>query len=301
MGGGIGGAIGAVVGHPAIGALIGEHSLGNVFDSIFPSLIKPMLDAPVSAEGAKAAIDYSAQVVRGAYIATKATESVFDSSKETIPSRLVATKEDTDKLNEKLKSIQKDPNELLKVGGKIGNYLPDHASALGQTTANAANYLNAQRPMSAKPSALDKEIPTTVAQNQAFNRTLKIAQQPLTVMQFIKDGTLQSKDIKDLVSVYPQLYQGLKEKVYKSMIDHVSNGGKIPYTTRMGVSLFLGDPIDPTFRQPSMMAIQTAFSNEAPQITPPSTRATKSGTAHMSKLSELVETPSQARESAARK
>lgn len=293
--GSFGAGLGSVVGHPAIGALLGEHSLGPLFDSVFPSMIRPILDGPVSAEGAKVATDYGMQVVRSVYIATKATESIFDHSKETIPARLVASSEDTKKLDDKLKSLQKDPSPLMDNGGHVGHYLPSHASALGQTTASAVNYLNAQRPEPQKPSALDKEIPPTTAQNQAFQRTLKIAQQPLTVLQYIKDGTLQSKDIKDLVAVYPQLYQGLKQKVYSSMLDHVSKGGKINYPTRMNVSLFLGDAIDPTFKSAAIQSAQNTFLNEGPQAQAP--KATKSGTSHISKLSSLAETPSQARES----
>lgn len=296
-----GGAVGAILGKltgvgGGIGAIIGEHSLGSIFDSVFPSVLKPFLEAEASGAGAKAATDYGMQVVKGALIASNAAKAVFEPGQHIIPERLVATTDSTRKLDERAKKLGDDPSELFDMGTGIGHYLPNHTTALSQTTANVVNYLNSERPKPVKPNAFDKVIPPTTAEKQAFQRTLNIAQQPLTVLQHAKDGTLQSKDVKDLNAMYPQLYRGLRQKVYESLTNHVSKDGKIPYRLRMNLSLFVGEPLDATLSPGAIRSAQETFVNapepgqQQPQEKP------KKSTSQLSKISQTAETPSQARE-----
>lgn len=299
---GLGAGIGAGVGHMAgvgggLGALIGEHALSPFFNSILPSLVKPLLSEAPSAEGLKAATSYGMNVIKGDFAATQAAKAIFDSAKEIMPAKLVATNEKTDKLEKRIEKLAQNTDELMKVGGNVGHYFPDHGTAVGKSVAGSINYLNSQKPKPIKPGPLDKEIMPTKAQKAAYQRTLMIAEQPLTVIQHIKDGTIQYKDIQDLQALYPDFYKGLRGKVYAAMIDHVSKDEKIPYRTRMGVSLFLGTPIDSTMTPQAIMAAQGTFIQEQNQAAQKKS-AQKSG---KSKFSELAETPLQARELSLRK
>jgi hypothetical protein len=256
--------------------------------------------APISATGFKAATDYFSSAIEGADMASKAAGSIFNSSIDTIPKRYIPSKEEINLLDSKVKEFQTKPDGLSSVGGETGHYLPNHVVAIAQTAGGAVTYLNSQRPEPLKPSPLDKEIPVSTAKKQAYENTLSIAQQPLVVIQKLKDGTLTSKDMKDLNVMYPQLYQTLKQNVIKSMTNHLSDGGKVPQKIRTTLSLFMGEPLMPSLQPQSIQAIQSVYTNQAPVPSPQNGPVKKGSTKDLGKLSQIAETPSQARQSAAR-
>lgn len=77
IGAGVGGGLGHLVGAPGFGALIGEHTLGPLFEGVLPALTRPFLGAPVNAVGAKAAINYGMNVTKGEKAIDDAVDSVF--------------------------------------------------------------------------------------------------------------------------------------------------------------------------------------------------------------------------------
>lgn len=297
----VGGSLGHVAGMgpigAGVGAVVGEHALEPFFNSIFPALVKPILKGRASATSFKSATDYGMDVVKGIYLTEKAAEAMFNSSKEVIPSRLVATKKDIEKLDEKISKLSNDPTKILDMGGDIGDYLPGHAMALGQTASNAVQYLSAERPQQIRTGPLDPPIEPTPAKKATYERTLRIAQQPLTIMELIKDGTIHSKDIKDFHALYPDLYGSLRGKVYGAMIDHISKGEPVPYKMRMGLSLFLGQPLDGSLTPEAIQAAQMTFQ---PKEDPKSPVRPRKGTSALSKAGDLAQNPAHAREAAKR-
>lgn len=296
MAAGVGASIGKMTGvGGTIGALVGERALTPFFESIMPSLTKAVVEGAPSAEGLKAATSYAMNVIKGFEISTKAAAAVFDDD-EVVPKKLMPTSEQLTKLNEKVEKLGADPSDLFEVGGKIGHYYPGHATSIGQTTANAVNYLNAERPKKNKLSPLDIETEPGQAKKAAYERTLGIAQQPLVVMEHVKNGTLILKDIMDLNSLYPELYSGLRTKTMSSMVDHLSKGGTIPYKKRVGLSMFLQQPLDSTLLPDAVASIQMNFANQAPPPQPGMPKPTAASAKAMSKANVLSQTPNQARQ-----
>jgi len=297
-----GAAFGRVLGlPPIISALVSEQAMTPLVESVLPSIIKPILQNIPSASSLKAVTEYGLDVIKGGYLASKAANAIFDPGKDVLPSSRVATQKDLDKLDKKIDDTNQHPGNLINVGGDLGHYMPSHQTAAGETVSNALQYLSSQKPKATKNGPLDVEIKPNKGQIAKYNRTLEIAQQPLTVMQHIKDGTLHSKDVQDLQAIYPHLYEGLKTKVYDSMISHVSKDGTIPYKSRMGLSLFLGEPLDSTLTPQSIMAAQATFLSPESSGSQPQAAKPKKSTAPLSKFSTIAETPAQARESDRRK
>lgn len=292
---GLGAAVGGVFGG-GWGALVGEHALSPLFSSVLPSLVKPFIENESSAMGAKAAADYGLNVVKGNNFATKAAKTLFKSEAEAIPSSVIPKEKDIEKLDNNLKAINKDPQKLMNVGGHIGHYLPDHATAAGSFSANATNYLESQRPKSVKTAPLDPEAPLTAAQHSDWARTLSVAQMPAVVMQHIKDGTLLPSDVQTLKAIYPSYYNSLATKITHAMIDHVSKGGTVPYEMRQSLSLFIGAPMESSMTPQSIQAAQGTFALQkavqAPQMTSP-----KRGTGKMGEISKQYQTGEQAAQS----
>jgi len=138
----------------------------------------------------------------------------------------------------------------------LGDYLPSHQTALTKASTQVVQYLQSIKPQPHTFGPLDKPVPPQPPEVARYNRALDIATQPAIVMQHIKDGTLQASDIQDLHNMYPQLYQSMAQKLTNTMSSRHSEEESIPYRTRIGISLFLGQPVDASMSPTSIMAAQ---------------------------------------------
>jgi hypothetical protein len=194
--------------------------------------------------------------IKGQKLVEKSTKAIFDSGSKVIPAHLMHDFKRREKLDEKLKAYQQDPSGLMKVGGKTAYYMPDHGGKMAQTATNAVNYLNSLRPGQKQNAPLDKPIEPNKTVMANYHRALDIAQQPLALLGWIKEGTLTSKDLGHLQNLYPELYQKLSQQITNQMIDAVHSGVLIPYKVKMGLSLFLGQHLDSTMSPQSIQAAQ---------------------------------------------
>lgn len=292
----IGGGVGHMFGAGGFGAIIGEHSLGPLFESVLPSLVKPILENGSSTSGMKGAIDLGMAAAKGESNIIKASKSLFNASKEVLPSKLIPDDKSRSNLDKKLKDLQSNNSSLLDVGGNIGHYLPNHGSAMSQTALRASQYLNSIRPHPPQGGPLDSGFEVSQEQKSEFNRQLDVAEQPLIVLQSIKDGDINSKDITTFKTIYPALYSNISQKLLNEVIEQKSKGTDIPYHIKMGLSLFLGQPLDSTMTPQSILANQSQVPTKNTEEQNVPSKQMKIGQAKgLDKLSSLYKTDSQAR------
>lgn len=294
LGAAIGGGLGHLGGQGFLGALIGEHALGPLFDSVLPSLTKNLLSMSADGGALKGAIDYGLAAVKGENLLNKSAEAIFNSAKDVLPSTLLPTDKKISKLDDKLKDLQADQSQLFNIGGKIAHYMPQHGVAIAQTAANAVNYLNSLRPNTTKQNPLDSDIEPNQIQKNSFDNALRIAQQPLLVLKDIREGNITTTDIGHLNALYPGLYDRLKSKIGQEMISAVHDEKVIPYKTRLGLSIFLGQPLDSTMTPQGIMAAQPKVA-QAPQQQQPQAKGPHS-MKNITKYASQFQTPGQARE-----
>lgn len=240
LGATVGGAIGHTIGLGGIGALVGEHALGPFFSTILPVLVKPLMGGAADAEGLKGAVDYLTAVAKGSSLVEKAAKNVFKPSGEVISSSFIPNERDITRLDNILKQNQVDPSQMLNNQSKVGSYLPNHATAQGQLSANATNYLNSLRPNTDKQAPLDQKPTSNAIQKSQYRNALIIAQQPLSILSKIKSGEITPNDLKTFTTIYPDLHNKLASKLTEQMIEAKSKGTTIPYKAQMGLSMFLG-------------------------------------------------------------
>lgn len=296
-GGAVGGALGHATGIPEAGfggAYLGKWALGPVFTSI----IKPLMEKGASMPAFQSAIKYSAAVLKGDHELTNTAANVFASQVKALSSHLYPSSDSVDTLDKKLKKFAENPKPMLNVAGNLGNYMPDHAQAVSQTTMNAVNYLNSQRPSNPKQSPLDSDLPVSKAQLAPFHRSLEIAEQPLMAFQHIKQGTLLPQDVNTLKTVYPDYYNKMSQKLMSAMTDHISEGGNVPYKLRQSASLFLGQPLDSTMTPSSIQAIQSMYAQNQPTSqaqAQPAGKGKKGAPSKLNKIASNLQTNDQAR------
>lgn len=289
-----------LTGHnPATGLLVG--SLTKLLGKDAPDAARLALlkflgsGAPVDSAGFKAAVDYIQASVKGENLVQRSVKNLFKSGQEVLPQSAIPTERVLSHLDKATQALQTNPQPLMNTGGKTNYYLPQHGGAISQHAASATNYINSQRPNDQPKVPLDTKQKPTPQSQSAFKRTLEIAQQPLTVMQRMQNGTLTPKDVVDMRSMYPNLYNKMAGQLNQEMVDQLSKGNSIPYKTRMGMSVFLGQPLDTTMTPAGIQGAQPQAKEPPAQPSSPQGNV-KKGTAALNKLPGQYATPGQARQ-----
>lgn len=294
-----------VAGHnPAIGFLVGGMTkiLGrDAPDAIKLGLLKFLGSSePMEAEGFKSMVDFISHTVKGETLASKAVKNIFKAGAQVGPEAL--SQKTIERLDEKLKEYQQNPRLLFNTAGKTAHYLPTHGTMLAQTAASSVNYLNSMRPVVAKQNPLDSDLEPSKTEKAQYDRALTIAESPLSVLSDVKDGSVTPKDITTMKTLYPGLYDAVSKKIFSEMVSAKSKDVVIPYKTRLGLSLFLGQPLDSTMTQAGILALQPK-----PNVSPQQQEQAQVGRHHgggggahsmknIGKLATMDQTPGQARQ-----
>lgn len=245
-----------------------------------------------TATGVKVMTDYLNSSYAGYTAANKAVRAVLFPEKSFPISN--PKERELDSLDAQAKEFQSNPSAFLNMSGELADLLPEQAQAQQITAARIYSYLNQKRPKARKMGVLGQELPPTKAQEADYKRTLEIAEQPAIVLKKIYDGNLQSKDIQDLNTMYPELRNQFLVQIMKELVPKISKGEQLPLKIKKGLSLFGAMPLDTTFNPQSIQAAQSVFQKnnvppqqQLPQMAPKSSRK--------SQLPSLTETDSQRR------
>lgn len=287
-----------LLGHnPIMGYVLGE--IGQRMGKDAPEAIKLAMlnflaaDKPIKAEGFKATVDFMHNVIKGEAMLNKSVEGVFKTGIKGLPDFKVSEVART-KLDRMVAESQDNPSKQMQAASDshLGHYMPNHQVSSAESTTRAMQYLQALKPKPFQSSPLDKKIEPTPEQEARYNRALDIANQPASVLEHVKNGTLQASDIQDLNAMYPALYKSMAQKLSDQMTRQVSDGESIPYHTRMGLSLFLGQPIDTSMNPASIQAAQPQ-----PKMPPQQQAGMKPKPAQLKgKSNKMFQTPGQSAE-----
>lgn len=198
-------------------------------------------------------------------------------------------------LKNHLEDLRMNPQKLLDIGGSLSDHLPDHAGILGAKAASVMNHLETIRPKSQQLNPMSEPIKPSKAEEYRYNRQLALMQNPTMAYQAIKDGMLQPDDLKTIQSVYPKLYEKMRDHLTETMIDAKTQGRQISYKHRMGLSQILGQPLDYTQSQAAAMAIIQANGTQQPQSQGGPTQSKSGATAatlkQLNKVDDMMATP----------
>lgn len=246
----IGWAMGDVTGGVS-GYLFGsmaQHLGKGIPESLKLSLLKFLgAEQPVQAAGFKAMVDMISHTYKGARALDTATGNLFRPTIRVLTDSQMPTTRQIEKIDKMVAAQDRNPQAVFDESVKqsdVAYYMPLQQVSISKTSSNALTYLSSIKPKPFKPGPLDKAIEPSTQEKDRYNRALHIAQQPNIVLQHIKDGTIVPSDMIDLKSMYPALYTTMVNKVSSQMVNKQSEESPIPYKTKVGLSLFLGQPID---------------------------------------------------------
>lgn len=302
---GVGDIAGATLGHMTglpgagwVGGLVGHYALAPLLKTLIPSVIKPLLTSDSSIVGLKVAFDAIDTIAKGETLAHDASKALFQEGSKSFFNTLIPDKDKLHSLDTHVEAIAKNPESMFLANNMLAHYMPGHQTALSATNQNAINYIQAQKPRPSQLAPLDKPITPSADALSSYYRTLGLAEQPLTILGHIYNGSLKPKDIVDLKALYPGLLPNITQKLNNQMIDHISKGKSVPFKLRKGIGMLMGQPMDSTFSQPSIMSAQATY---APPIGPqaaPQGPSTKKGTSNLGKAAQMAQTPQEKRNEA---
>lgn len=172
--------------------------------------------------------------------------------------------EDHKAVHKDLTALMGDPNAMIdklnESTGILHDTAPDTTQGLQQAMIRGVQFLSTKLPSPQEVSPFDKdEYEPSQSQLQDFNRYYSVVEDPTIIFDHLKDGTIGKEDIETLSTVYPSLYGEMKQAVLNEAINTMAKKEKIPYQTKLAVSMFLGEPIDKSFSSQAIQANQQAF------------------------------------------
>jgi hypothetical protein len=292
-------AVGLAMGHnPVAGYLMGElaQRLGkDVPEALKLSYLKYLgSPKPVQAEGFKAMVDLAHNAMKGQRMLQKATEGVFKAG-QLATVKALSSADDRAKLDKNVQKFTDNPEKFMQQAqsSQLGYYMEQHQAAVVKSTAASVQYLASLKPHPREVGPLNKPMEPSQMEVSRYNRALDIANNPTVILSHIKDGTLKPSDIQDMQAMYPALRIQLAKQLTQEMIQAKDNGTMIPYATKMGLSLFLGQAVDQSMTPLSIMSAQPV--PQQPQQSQPQGK-TKRGTSTLGKSNKSYMTPSQSAE-----
>lgn len=281
--------------NPAWGYLMGEGArlvAREAPDAMTLATLKLLGDAkPIEPSAFKTAVEFIHATFQGENLLGKAVKNIFKTGAEVLPQRLYPTPKMREKMKKRLAELDLDTSSLMKVGGNTGYYLPEQGMALGQVAGRVSSVLGGLRPSERKMGILSPQRRPSAAEHAAFDNALTLAEQPLVALDRIQKGTLTTRDVELVKQFYPSLYDRMSQKLMDEVISHVSEGEMVPYSMRLALSRFLGQPMDASMNAETVLASQ-------PKPMGPLTSPPKKKSGGLSQFAAQYQTPLQSRQRA---
>ena len=106
----------------------------------------------------------------------------------------------------------------------------------GKTRINA--YLNSLRPQDNPKLPYDTGH-TTKESKKKYENALKIAANPLSMLDHIPKGTVSPTNLKHFASLHPELHNMVSKKITEKITKQQAEGKKPPYKIRQGLAMML--------------------------------------------------------------
>lgn len=177
----------------------------------------------------------------------------------------VAVKDDYEKKSNKIRIMAQNPEQtmtgLADATEALHEFAPQTATAFHTTIAKGVQFLDSKIPMSPGHYPMGSEFTPSKAEMQTFLSYYDMVESPLKVMDKIKLGLLTPNDMEVMSSVHQETYQKIQKQI---LLSHDPKQ-KVSYQTKMMLSLFMGQPMDGSLTQESILTNQLAIAGPSQQ------------------------------------
>jgi hypothetical protein len=190
------------------------------------------------------------------------------------------SREDFPKVAARYTQAARDPDYLARqITDNFGPLVEGAGStalALHGTAVAAAQHLASKLPTYEKAGPLDRDYTPSRPELAALQRHAAIVHSPEMVLHQIASGTYTAEDGLTLAAVYPTLAPQIKQAVAEALTEKLARGETIPSRSRLGLSQFLGSPLNSSQTPQTIAAVQAAYAASAkPQQAQPPPKEVK--------------------------
>lgn len=140
---------------------------------------------------------------------------------------------------------------------------PTIAQSLSQRATVANEFLYSKLPLQATRPSMSGPVlvPPTKEQMREFERYVRAIDDPLSLLDDLRNGNVSPQTVMAIKTVYPQMYGDIEAHV------RVAVAGKknLPYSKKMSLGLLFGSPVDPTLTTEYLQAMSLASASAMPQ------------------------------------
>jgi hypothetical protein len=142
----------------------------------------------------------------------------------------------------------------------VSGAAPRVASAAASVAARATAFLAAQEPKHAPTDMLGgKASPPNSEEMDRFLRYAHAIDDPASVLDHMKHGTLTTDEVVAVRSVYPLMYEEMRRQVVNGLTDAIASGRDPGYQRRLQIAALFGAPTDVTMTPPFVRALQQSY------------------------------------------
>jgi hypothetical protein len=191
-------------------------------------------------------------------------------------------------VNEMVEKPEKLLEKLEQSSQWVYNVAPKTAGSMQMASMRAVTFLQSKLPKNPDPKPLGPKFVPSPAEMSKFNRYYKALQNPTGVLKSVKMGMLSSEEMETLQTVYPSLLSSMQAAVMEQLSDKMASdkASDIPYSTKLSLSMFLGQDLMPSLEPENIIAMQkTLLGNGKEQARSEQESTVKMSQAGLSNLS----------------
>lgn len=166
-----------------------------------------------------------------------------------------------DKRVERIQALASDPQALMdhltKTTDSLYQAAPNVSQSLHAGIISAVQFLNSKIPKPMNEMALSVGWEPSKTQKAEFQRYYAAVDDPLSVFKEVKNGTLSHESLEALSVVHPELLQEMRKSVLENL--NLKKAKNLPFSVKISLSKFLGEPLSEGLTLPAIAANQAAF------------------------------------------
>lgn len=180
----------------------------------------------------------------------------------------------------------------------VDSVAPNITPQIFATASRSIQYLSSKLPKSSSTLPFDKQTNPSKLQKKKWLDIYNAIDDPISILKEVKKGTLTSHQKDAVKTVYPELFNEMKQKMLEQMA-LTKNNYKIPNKTKMSIWQFLEIPLKSTMTPQSLQAIIRSANRNQSQEQQNQMRNKVSGAqlSQINKVNDIYPTSLQARES----
>jgi hypothetical protein len=173
-------------------------------------------------------------------------------------------KQSAEKLRLLASNIEAMSDHVGQFSAQVYGAAPQTSSAIAGVSTAALGFLASKLPPARQESLFNKPMEYTPAELDKFGRYVDVVKNPMKVLDSISTGHPSKEGVETLQAVYPTLYGQMQTRMLHELTN-MKNPADLPYKTRLGVSQFMGTPLDKSLAQPALAANYQSYLQDQAQ------------------------------------